>query len=96
MENEFAFRTAAYSQFEWLYYFSTMGSAYIFIDGGFGFQRSITRVHWGERTEFMGYGVGIRVPARLGALTLEWARNKDDAKSLGRINVAVCNNNAVE
>jgi outer membrane protein assembly factor BamA len=96
MDYEFAFRTAAYGQLEWLYYFSPSGAAFIFLDGGFGFERSITRVHWGERTEFLGYGVGVRVPARLGTLTLVWARNKDDDKSLGRVHVAVSNNNAPE
>jgi outer membrane protein assembly factor BamA len=92
-ENEFAFRTVAYNQLEYLYYFSRRGSAYIFLDDGFGFERSLTRARWGERTIFLGYGLGIRVPAKLGTLTLEWARNRSDRSSWGRINVKVTNNN---
>jgi outer membrane protein assembly factor BamA len=98
MENEpgFAFRTVAYDQLEYLYYFSPRGSAYIFCDNGFGFAQSLTRVKWGDRINFLGYGLGIRLPAKVGTLTLEWARNKDDLKSWGRVNVQVSNNNMAE
>ncbi len=98
MENEpgFAFRTVEYDQLEYLYYFSARGSAYIFLDNGFGFKQSLTRVRWGDRTDFLGYGAGIRIPAKVGTLTLEWARNRSDTKSFGRINVKVSNNNVIE
>jgi hypothetical protein len=68
---------------------------YLFTDNGFGFERSLTTVRWGDRTEFLGYGAGIRIPARLGILTLEWARNisEGDKRSWGRINVKISNNN---
>ena len=69
-------------------------SAYIFCDNGFGSAQSLTRANWGRRVEYMGYGLGIRVPARLGVLTLEWARNIHDVKSLGRVHVQVNNNNS--
>lgn len=95
-ENEFAFRTVAYDQLEYLYYFSSRGSAYIFLDDGLGFKQSLTRARWGDRKEFLGYGVGIRIPARLGTLILEWARNISDKNSFGRIHVQVSNNNVIE
>ena len=95
-ENEFAFRTVGYDQLEYLYYFSARGSAYIFLDDGVGFKQSLTRVRWGDRREFLGYGAGIRIPARLGILTLEWARNISDKNSFGRIHVQVSNNNVIE
>lgn len=87
LDNEFAFRTVAYDQLEYLYYFSATGSAYIFCDNGFGFTQSITAVRWGEETGFLGYGIGVRLPAKFGIVTLEWARNKDDGNSLGRLHV---------
>jgi outer membrane protein assembly factor BamA len=93
-ENEFAFRTVAFDQLELLHYFSAQGSAYIFCDNGFGSAQSLTHANWGRRVEYMGYGLGIRVPARLGVLTLEWARNIHDVKSLGRVHVQVNNNNS--
>ena len=92
-ENELPFMTVAYDQLEYLYYFSLRGSAYIFLDNGFGFKQSLTRARWGDRTEILGYGLGIRIPAKLGTLTLEWARNKDDTRNWGRVNVQVSNNN---
>ena len=97
-ENEFAFRTVVYDQLEYLYYFGPTTSAYIFTDNGFGFEQSLTRARWGDRKEFLGYGVGIRIPARLGTLTLEWARNISwsDRYSWGRMNVKVSNNNTLE
>jgi outer membrane protein assembly factor BamA len=90
-DDEFAFRTVAYDQLEYLLYFSETGSAFVFADGGIGFERSLSLVHWSERREFLGYGLGIRVPAKLGTLTLAWARNIDDTKSLGRVHVLVQN-----
>lgn len=90
-DNQFAFRTVAYTQLEYLMYFNATGSVYAFTDGGFGFENSITRSRWNDRREFLGYGLGIRVPAGIGTMTLEWARNIDDMKSIGRIHVRVQN-----
>lgn len=90
-DNQFAFRTVAYAQLEYLFYFNPTGSVYAFTDGGYGFEESFNLTNWNDRVQFMGYGIGIRVPAALGTLSLEWARNMDDTKSLGRINVRVQN-----
>ncbi|MBN1127576.1 MAG: hypothetical protein JXA71_01220 [Chitinispirillaceae bacterium] len=91
LENEFSFRTVAYDQLEYLYYFTPTGSAFIFCDNGFGFTGSLTRTRWGERLGFAGYGLGIRVPARLGTVTVSWARNIRDTRSLGRLHLQVSN-----
>ncbi|MBN1130847.1 MAG: hypothetical protein JXA71_17800, partial [Chitinispirillaceae bacterium] len=91
LENEFAFRTVVYDQLEYLFYFSPAGSAFIFCDNGFGFTGSLSRVRWGEQLWFAGYGLGIRVPARLGTVTVSWARNSRDTRSLGRLHVQVSN-----
>jgi len=91
LDNEFAFRTVAYDQLEYLFYFSSIGSAYVFCDNGVGFAQSLNAVHWGEETGFVGYGIGVRIPAKFGVVTLEWARNKDDGSSLGRLNVGAGN-----
>jgi outer membrane protein assembly factor BamA len=90
-DDEFAFRTVAYNQLEYLFYFNPTGSTFIFMDSGLGFERSLNLARWSERREFLGYGLGVRVPAKLGTLTLEWARNIDDTKSLGRVHVMVQN-----
>jgi hemolysin activation/secretion protein len=98
MENEFSFRTVVYDQIEYRYYYGPASSAYLFADNGFGFGQSLTRARWGDRTGFLGYGLGIRVPAGFGALTLEWARNisRSDRTSWGRINVKISNNNSID
>ncbi|MBN2188680.1 MAG: BamA/TamA family outer membrane protein [Chitinispirillaceae bacterium] len=98
MENEFAFRTVVYDQLEYCWYYGPAASAYLFTDNGFGFEQSLTTARWGDRTEFLGYGMGIRIPARLGTLTLEWARNisRSDRTSWGRINVKISNNNSID
>jgi hemolysin activation/secretion protein len=90
-DNQFAFRTVAYTQLEYLMYFNSTGSVYLFTDGGFGFENSLSMSRWNDRREFLGYGFGVRLPAAAGTLTLEWARNIDDARSLGRIHVRVRN-----
>jgi len=91
LDYEFKFRTVAYDQLEYLFYFSPTGSAYIFCDNGLGFSQSLSAVHWGDKTGFLGYGIGIRIPAKFGVVTLEWARNINDGSSLGRLNVGAGN-----
>lgn len=91
LDNQFAFRTVAYTQLEYLLYFNPTGSVYAFTDGGYGFENSFNLTNWSDRIQFAGYGIGIRVPAGVGTLTLEWARNIDDGNSLGRIHVQVQN-----
>jgi len=85
-ENLFAFRTAAISQFELHHYFSTSGTVFIFVDGGAGFTGDITfdSHAW---TSLLGYGAGIRIPSKAGIVSLSWARNKDDTRSIGRIHL---------
>lgn len=84
-DNEFAFRTLIYGQLEYLMYFTGAGAVYIFSDGGVGFEQKIELN--GNHSSMLGYGVGIRLPSRIGIMTMEWARNFRDQKSLGRIHV---------
>jgi hemolysin activation/secretion protein len=87
-EDEFAFRSAVYSQAEALYYFNRTGAVFIFIDGGIGFD-SQERLKLSEAQEMLGYGFGIRFPSRLGSVSIEWARNISDGWNLGRVHVGV-------
>jgi len=84
-DNEFAFRTLIYGQVEYLMYFTGNGAVYIFSDGGVGFEQKIELN--GNYSSMLGYGVGIRLPSKIGIMTMEWARNMRDHKSLGRIHV---------
>jgi len=89
-EDEHAFRTVAYSQIEFLYYFDRAGSVYVFTDGGAGFNvNDMNRLSMANAEKLLGYGIGLRFPSRLGAVSLEWARNIGDGKSLGRVHVGV-------
>jgi outer membrane protein assembly factor BamA len=85
-ENEFAFRTVVYGQLELLHYFNTNGSVFILLDGGIGFEDEPKFTH-NSYSKLFGYGLGIRIPSRLGLMTLEWARNYQDKKNLGRVHV---------
>lgn len=87
-EDEYAFRSVAFSQIELLYYFDRAGSVYIFTDGGVGFNEP-NRLSMADAEKMLGYGVGLRFPSRLGAVSLEWARNMSDGKSLGRVHIGI-------
>jgi outer membrane protein assembly factor BamA len=87
-EQEFAFRSAVYSQIEGLYYFDRAGSIFIFVDGGIGFD-SAERLAISEAKGMLGYGLGVRFPSRLGTVSVAWARNIDDGWSLGRVHVGI-------
>jgi len=87
-EDEYAFRAVAFSQIELLYYFDRAGSVYVFTDGGVGFNEP-NRLSMHEAEKLLGYGVGLRFQSRLGTVSLEWARNAGDGKSLGRLHVGV-------
>jgi len=89
-EDQFAFRNAAWLQAEYGVYFSPAGSVYIFCDGGVGSRQSVTTGPEG-RVPLLGYGVGIRLPVKIGEMALEWARNKDDGRGLGRVHVGFRN-----
>ena len=87
-EDEHPFRSTAFSQIELLYYFDRAGSVYVFTDGGLGFNEP-NRLSMKDADMLLGYGIGLRFPSRLGAVSLEWARNIDDRNSLGRLHVGV-------
>ena len=87
-EEEFALRSALFSQMEALYYFNKAGAVFIFIDGGAGFDSS-ARLKMSGAKWMLGYGAGIRFPSRVGSVSLEWARNKGDGWSLGRVHLGV-------
>jgi hypothetical protein len=89
MENEYAFRTMVYAQSEVLYYFLPAASGYLFFDGGIGFENDIglDRTH----RNLAGYGIGLRLPAGIGSLDVEWARNISDGRSPGRIHIGFRN-----
>ncbi|MBN1578940.1 MAG: BamA/TamA family outer membrane protein [Chitinispirillaceae bacterium] len=89
MENEFAFRTVVYGQAEYLYYFQPGTPVYLFFDGGIGFENDIGLNR--SYRKMWGYGIGIRIPAGIGMLSVEWARNIQDIKSMGRIHVGFKN-----
>jgi hypothetical protein len=84
-DDEYAFRTVVYAQTELLYYFQHTASTYLFFDGGMGFEGDIgtDRSH----RNLAGYGIGVRLPAGIGSLSLEWGRNITDTRNLGRIHV---------
>jgi outer membrane protein assembly factor BamA len=89
---QFAFRNAAYAQLEYLAYFSAAGAVYLLCDGGVGFPHGLAiAAPSHDYVRMLGYGLGLRVPARIGTLSIEWARNIDDTRSLGRVNVRVQN-----
>ena len=85
-ENYYPFKAVAYLQTEYHYYFNPTGSVYIFIDGGAGFIEQLS-LNADDRTDLLGYGLGIRVPVKFGTFSLEWARNYEERKGLGRIHV---------
>ena len=89
-DNEFSFKTVTFGQAECLFYFNPEGALYIFADAGVGFgpQDPLTVP---AATKLFGYGLGIRIPSRIGTAAIEWARNYSDTKSLGRIHVSVMN-----
>jgi hypothetical protein len=87
-DDQFALAKLYYQQIEYLYYFSDYGSLFIFCDAGLGFTQ-YDRMSMGNATKMLGYGVGIRIPVKLGLATFEWARNYTDTRSWGRIHVAI-------
>jgi outer membrane protein assembly factor BamA len=86
-EDALPFRNASYAQIEYLVYLNQTVSAYIFVDGGLGFRDGLERSS--SATGMMGYGVGTRIPVRIGSATFEWARSIDDTRGLGRIHVRI-------
>jgi hemolysin activation/secretion protein len=89
-EQQFAFKTALFGQIEYLFYLTPNASAYLFLDGGVGFPTSV-HVHADDRKNLLGYGIGVRIPVRIGTASIAWARNYRDTKSMGRIHVRITN-----
>ena len=85
-ENYYPFKAVAYAQTEYHYYFNPTGSVYFLIDGGVGFVEQLS-LNAEYRTDLLGYGAGIRVPVKFGTFSLEWARNYEERKGLGRLHV---------
>ncbi|NLE02789.1 MAG: BamA/TamA family outer membrane protein, partial [Fibrobacter sp.] len=88
-DEAFPFRTAIYGQLDYRYYFKNAGAVYIFADGGMGFEKKITLN--GAHQQLFGYGVGLFLPSKIGGMVLEWARNLQDRKELGRLHIRVQN-----
>lgn len=89
-ENQFPFSTVAYAQLEYHFFFIPTGSFFIFMDGGVGFEDELT-LKSAQRTDLFGYGVGIRMPVKIGRISLAWARNIQEKEGLGRIHIRIQN-----
>ncbi len=89
-QNEFSFKTVSFVQGEYLFYFSALGCVYIFADGGVGFVDKVDIGH-DSRTDLVGYGLGVRVPVRIGTASVAWARNYKEKRGFGRIHVRIQN-----
>ncbi|MBN1600648.1 MAG: BamA/TamA family outer membrane protein [Chitinispirillaceae bacterium] len=84
-DNELALRTAFHGQVQYMFYLNKFGAVYAFSDGGIGSKNKP-----GSRSDYitmMGYGLGLRLPSRIGTVILEWARNIDDTRNPGRIHI---------
>ncbi len=88
-DEAYAFRNAAYGQLEYLVYFTPRAAAYVFVDGGYGSRSGIE--DGDEYIGMFGYGLGVRVPVRIGSATVEWARSIEDTRGFGRIHVRIRN-----
>ncbi len=84
--DEFSFRTAALLQSEFIFFFGHTSSVYLLLDAGTGYDSTPS-----ERVNLLGYGLGTRLPTRLGLLSIEWARNVREVRGLGRLHVGFQN-----
>jgi hypothetical protein len=89
-DNEFAFKTVLFGQLEYLYYFRSEASIYIFADGGAGLG-PFDEFRFDAATKMLGYGIGIRIPVAIGLASIEWARNYKEKQGLGRIHISIQN-----
>jgi outer membrane protein assembly factor BamA len=89
-EKQFAFKTAAYMQAEYLFYFSLHGSIFVFCDAGTGSKGDAATL-FKEHTDMFGYGAGIRIPVKIGTASIAWARNYEDTRGFGRIHIRIQN-----
>jgi translocation and assembly module TamA len=88
-ENEFPFRTVVYGQLEYLLYFIKTGSVFIFTDGGAGFKQEVGLRY--DHSFLLGYGLGVRLPSKLGSMEIGWARNYREKRGMGRIHFRIKN-----
>jgi outer membrane protein assembly factor BamA len=89
-DNEFAFRSVFYEQLEYHVYFNYRGSVFIFIDSGIGSKRDEPlKMSFVEK--LLGYGLGIRIPVKIGNASIEWARNYLETSGWGRLHFAISN-----
>jgi hypothetical protein len=87
----FAFRSLAYLQTEIHRYFGELASVYIFSDGGLGIRKRNPGPTIDDATPMLGYGIGLRMPVKIGIGRFEWARNFRDGRSLGRLHAGIHN-----
>jgi outer membrane protein assembly factor BamA len=87
-DDQFSLAKLYYQQMEYLYYFSEYGSLFVFVDAGLGFDQ-YALVSMENATKMLGYGIGLRIPVKLGLATFEWGRNYTDTRSWGRIHVSI-------
>jgi hypothetical protein len=90
-DNEFAFSSVIFGQAEYHYYFNYSGSVYIFMDGGIGRLNKSSDETSKVLQKMCGYGIGIRIPVKIGDAAIEWARNYRETQSWGRIHVSIRN-----
>lgn len=83
-EGEYSFRHVLYGQIESGYFLGLATSLYLFCDAGSGIAGQVSTA-FPKRTDMLGYGLGIRVPVRSTLFFLEWARNMNESRSLGRL-----------
>lgn len=84
--DEFAFKSVALLQSEVILFFAPVSSVYLLLDGGIGFPEGYSGASE-QRVDLLGYGVGTRLPTRLGTISVEWARNHTERRGFGRIHV---------
>jgi outer membrane protein assembly factor BamA len=94
-DNQFAFRNTAFGQFESLWYLTQRGALFAFVDGGAGMRGEPGDVS-GRAQWLLGYGMGIRMPSKIGTATIAWARSREDGRSLGRVHLRFQNRLADE
>ena len=87
-DNEISNRSIVFNQLEYMVYFSPQSRIYAFSDGGAGFNAASDLGDNSYRI-LLGYGLGISAPTPAGILTVEWARNWQDTRSIGRIHVGL-------
>ena len=84
--NEFPLRSVFYIRSEFLRYFGARNAVYPLLDGGVGFRDKLG-LRRRDRTLMLGYGLGARLPVRIGTVSVEWARNYRETRGFGRVHL---------